>query len=286
VSKRRGLPAQSQMRHDSHFVDSLSERFGASLGRLIPIDEIETNPDQPRRSVGDLTELRRSIESKGILEPMLVRPTAKGRFRIIAGERRFRAAMEAGLAEVPCIELDVPDNEVMEIALIENLHRRDLHPFEEAMGYRSLADRHGYTQQQIADAVGKSRVSITEALSLLEIPEDLQERCRRADIQARSVLLEIGRLGNRDKMEKAIALAASGTTRDELRERKKVAATGKIRGRSFRFTYQPKDGPFKLNISFQKSRVQRGELIDVLRDVIRQLEKGEIDMRRRPRGDA
>jgi len=135
VSKRRGLPTESHMRHDSHFVDSLSERFGPSLGRQIPIDEIITNPDQPRRSVGDLSELKASIESKGVLEPILVRPLEDGRFRIIAGERRFRAAMEAGLAEVPCIELDVPDNEMMEIALIENLHRRDLHAFEEAMGY-------------------------------------------------------------------------------------------------------------------------------------------------------
>ena len=196
MSKRRGLPVESHMRHDSHFVDSL-ERFGPSLGRQIAIDEIETNPDQPRRSVGYLKELRLSIESKGVLEPILVRPLPDGRFRIIAGERRFRAAMEAGLAEVPCIELDVPDNEVMEIALIENLHRRDLHPFEEAAGYASLVDRHGYTQAQIAATVGKSRVSITEALSLLEIPEDLREKCRRADIDARSVLLEIARLGDR-----------------------------------------------------------------------------------------
>jgi ParB family chromosome partitioning protein len=174
VSKRRGLPTQSRMRHDSHFVDSLSERFGASLGRLVAIDEIETNPEQPRRSVGDLSELARSIESKGVLEPILVRPLPDGRFRIIAGERRFRAALEAGLTEVPCIELDVPDNEVLEIALIENLHRRDLHPFEEATGYASLMERHGYTQQRVADTVGKSRVSITEALSLLDMPEDLR----------------------------------------------------------------------------------------------------------------
>jgi len=286
VSKRRGLPTESHMRHDSHFVDSLSERFGPSLGRQIPIDEIITNPDQPRRSVGDLSELKASIESKGVLEPILVRPLADGRFRIIAGERRFRAALEAGLAEVPCIELDVPDNEMMEIALIENLHRRDLHAFEEAMGYASLAEKHGYTQQQIAGTVGKSRVSITEAMSLLDIPEDLREECRRADIDARSVLLEIARLGDRKKMEAAIAAVQEGSTRDDLRESKKVAGSGKIRGRTFRFVYQPKDGPFKLNISFAKSRVQRGELIDVLRDVIRQLEKGEIDMPKRPRAEA
>ena len=286
MSKRRGLPMQSHMRHDSHFVDSLSERFGPSLGRQIPIDEIVTNPDQPRRSVGDLSELKASIESKGVLEPILVRPLEDGRFRIIAGERRFRAAMEAGLAEVPCIELDVPDNEMMEIALIENLHRRDLHAFEEAMGYASLAERHGYTQAQIAETVGKSRVSITEAMSLLDIPEDLREKCRRADIEARSVLLEIAKLGDRRTMEAAIEAVIDGSTRDDIRDVKKGVASGKMKGRAFRFVYSPKDGPFKLNISFAKTRVQRGELIDALKDVIRQLEKGEIDMPKRPRAEA
>ena len=152
MSKRRGLPTESHMKHDAHFVDSLSERFGPSIGRLVPIEEIETNPDQPRRSVGDLEELKKSIESRGVLEPILVRPMDSGRFRIIAGERRFRAALEAGLAEVPCIEMEVPDNEVLEIALIENLHRRDLHPFEEASGYTSLSEKHGYTQQRIASS--------------------------------------------------------------------------------------------------------------------------------------
>ena len=281
MSKRRGLPVESHMRHDSHFVDSLSERFGPSLGRQIGIDEIETNPDQPRRSVGDLQELRMSIESKGVLEPILVRPLPDGRFRIIAGERRFRAAMEAGLAEVPCIELDVPDNEVMEIALIENLHRRDLHPFEEAAGYASLAERHGYTQQQIASTVGKSRVSITEALSLLEIPEDLREKCRRADIDARSVLLEIARLGDRRKMEEAIALVSRGSTREDLREQKKGHAPESGKRREFHFVYGPKDGPFRLNIAFHKSRVGRAELIEALRGVLKQLESGELELTRK-----
>jgi ParB family chromosome partitioning protein len=272
---------ESRMQHDSHFVDSLSERFGASLGRLVPIDEIETNPDQPRRSVGDLSELVLSIESKGVLEPLLVRPLPDGRFRIIAGERRFRAALEAGLAEVPCIELDVPDNEVMEIALIENLHRRDLHPFEEAIGYSALAQKHGYTQQQIATALGKSRVSITEALSLLEIPEDVREECRRADIDARSVLLEIARLGHPDRMREAIALVLGGSTREDLREQKKVGASGKSKARSFNFVYRPKDGPYKLAISFDKTRVNRDELIGALRAVLKQLESGALEIKRK-----
>src|ERR1700693_206657 len=188
------------MRHDSHFVDALSTRFGASLGRWIPLEEIETNPEQPRTSVGDLKELAKSIEAKGVLEPLLVRPMGDGRYRIIAGERRFRAAMEAGLTEVPCIQLGVPENEVIEIALIENLHRKDLHPFEEAEGYASLQTRFAYTQQQVAEAVGKSRVTITEALSLLQIPGPLRAECRRADIDARSVLLQVARLGDESKM--------------------------------------------------------------------------------------
>lgn len=280
MSKRRGLPAESHMKHDAHFVDSLSERFGASIGRNIPVEDIETNPEQPRRSVGDLSELRMSIESKGVLEPLLVSPTSDGRFRIIAGERRFRAAMEAGLSEVPCIELDVPENEAMEIALIENLHRRDLHPFEEAMGYSVLAETHGYTQQQIATTIGKSRVSITESLSLLQIPEKLRDKCRRADIDARSVLLEIARLDDERKMEEAIAQVASGSTRDDLREQKKIRATGKSKAKAFTFVFKPKDGPFKINVSFQKSRVQRDELIDALKQVLRQLESGELPLKR------
>jgi ParB family chromosome partitioning protein len=267
------------MRHDSHFVDALSTRFGASLGRWIPLEEIETNPEQPRTNVGDLKELAKSIEAKGVLEPLLVRPIGDGRYRIIAGERRFRAAMEAGLTEVPCIEFDVPENEVIEIALIENLHRKDLHPFEEAEGYAGLANRHGYTQQQIAESLGKSRVSVTEAMSLLGIPEDVREECRRADIGARSVLLEIARLKDPLLMREAIRRVTAGSTRDDLRTAKKETAHPK-RPRRFAFVYRPKGGPFKLNLSFQKSRVDRTELIDALRHIIKQLEAGEIKLPR------
>ena len=281
MSKRRGLPTEARMQHDSHFVESLSARFGASLGRWISMEEIETNPDQPRTNVGDLTELKRSIESKGVLEPLLVKPIAEGRYRIIAGERRFRAAMEAGLTEIPCIELDVPENEVVEIALIENLHRRDLHAFEEAEGYSSLAARHGYTQQQIADAVGKSRVSITETMSLLEIPDEVRDECRRADIVAKSVLLQIARLEDPEKMRDAIASVAAGSTRDDLRAKKKEDGGSAKRPSRFSFVYKPKGGPFKLNLSFHKSRVDKHELIDALRGVIRQLEAGEIPIHKK-----
>ena len=198
---------------------------------------------------------------------------------IIAGERRFRAAVEAGLAEVPCIEREATDTETLELALIENLHRKDLHPFEEAEGYAALARQPGYTQQKIADAVGKSRVSVTEAMSLLDIPDDLRDECRRADIDARSVLLEIARLTSREEMEEAIERVVSGSTRDDLRAGKRDGKDG--RRRHFQFVVRPKGGPFKLNLSFAKTRVDRSEIIDTLRAILRQLESGEIKVGKR-----
>lgn len=268
------------MRHDAHFVDSLSERFGAAVGRLIPIEEIEPNPGQPRSNMGDLSELTKSIESKGVLEPLLVRQLEDGRLQIIAGERRYRAAIAAGLSEIPCIELDVPENEVIEIALIENLHRKDLHPFEEAEGYASLQTRFAYTQQQVADAVGRKRVSVTEALSLLQIPGELRSECRRADIDARSVLLQVARLGDESKMRAAIERIIAGSTRDDLRREKRETKAGK-RAKRYTFVFKPRGGPFKLNLSFAKARVERQELIQSLREVLRQLESGDIKLGKR-----
>ena len=155
MSKRRGLPETSRMRHDPHFVDQLFSGEEISVGRRIAINVIEANPDQPRSMLGDLSDLKASIEAKGVLEPILVRPREGGRFTIISGERRFRAAMEAGLSDIPCIVLDVSDAEVLEIALIENLQRKDLSPLEEADGYLTLQERHDYTHEQIATSRGE-----------------------------------------------------------------------------------------------------------------------------------
>ena len=272
---------QAKMRHDAHFVDALAERFGASLGKYLPVTEIETNPDQPRHNVGDLSDLKASIESKGILEPILVRPTADGRFQIISGERRFRAALEAGLTEVPTIEFDVPENEVLEIALIENLHRKDLTPFEEAEGFQSLIDRHGYTHQHVSETLGKSRVSVTESLSLLRIPEDLRDECRRADIHSKSLLLDVARAGDRDEMEKRIRAIVAGATREALRQQKKESEEEPRRARPFQFRYAPKNSPFRLSLAFNRSRVGKDELVEALQKIIEEIRKGEIDLKKK-----
>src|SRR6185295_19376059 len=123
--RRLGLPETLRMRHDSHYVDQLGRPGGAPVGRLIPIEDIDANPRQPRQEIGDLSELAASVRENGILEPVLVRPVG-ARFQIIAGERRYRAALEVGLAEVPCVVREATDAEVMELALVENLQRKDL----------------------------------------------------------------------------------------------------------------------------------------------------------------
>src|SRR6266576_5423984 len=144
---RRGLPAGLSMRHDAHYVEELTQTTTTHVGRMISIDKLDPNPDQPRTEIGDLTELSASISEKGVLEPLLVKPSRlTGRWMIIAGERRWRAAREAGLTEVPCIEMEVDDRTVAEIALIENMQRKDLTIWEEADGLLFLCERFGYTR--------------------------------------------------------------------------------------------------------------------------------------------
>jgi len=128
------------MRHDAHYVEQLTSFSGAAVGRMIPVDKIRPNPDQPRKFLGELKELTDSIKEKGVLEPLLVRFVPRDDcYHIISGERRYHASRAAGLREVPCIEKIADDAETLELALIENLQRKDLTPFEEADGLQRLA---------------------------------------------------------------------------------------------------------------------------------------------------
>lgn len=285
MSKRRGLPETSRMRHEPHFVDQLFRGEEISIGRRIALHLIEANPDQPRSILGDLQDLKASIEAKGVLEPILVRPREGGRFTIISGERRFRAAMEAGLSDIPCIVLDVSDAEVVEIALIENLQRKDLSPLEEADGYSTLQDKHGYTHEQIARAVGKSRVTITETLSLARLPLRVKDECRRADIRSKSFLLEVGRLPDEPAMLDAIAAfeTGDGVGRDALRSARREGDPSEgPRFRSLRKAYelnfQPANAPYAVSLVFRGSATDRSEILRTLRDLIRKIDCGEVDL--------
>ena len=159
-------------------LESLFEDAARDVGgpvSTLPLREIEPDKDQPRKDFDEqaLSELADSIARHGLLQPIAVRATAGGAYKIIAGERRWRAARLAGLSEVPVVIKDVTDAEAMELALIENLQREDLDPVEEAMGYRQLMERCELTQEQTAQKIGKSRSAIANSLRLLNLPEDV-----------------------------------------------------------------------------------------------------------------
>jgi ParB family transcriptional regulator, chromosome partitioning protein len=260
------------MRHDSHFVEQLVRPGGLPVGRMIPIEDIEPNPRQPRQNLGDLAELVASVREKGVLEPILVRSMA-GRFQILAGERRFRAAQQAGLEEVPCVVREVTDAEAMEIALIENLQRKDLDAFEEADGLGALVESFGYTHEQLAERLGKSRTSITETLALSTMPGDVRELCRLADISAKSLLLQIVRQKDAREMTALIArVQQSGGTRAAARELTKEARrTERTRARPYVFRFRPQERVFSLALQFRKSDVSKAEIIEALRRVLEEL---------------
>jgi ParB family transcriptional regulator, chromosome partitioning protein len=270
VSIKRGLPTTLKMRHDRHYVEELSSRSGAPVGRMIAIDRLEPNPNQPRIEIGDLTDLIASISEKGVLEPLLVRPSeVGGRFMIISGERRYRAAREAGLRELPCIEMDVDDRAVAEIALIENLQRKDLTAFEEADGLLVLVERFGYTHDEISRKIGKSRSSVTESLTLASLPVDIRELCRRADISSKSLLLQVVRQDDKEAMEAFVKrVHEQGLTRDEARK-----ARTKKQGRSqpYVFRHQSPGREFTFELKFRRSTVERDELIQVLESILQMM---------------
>src|SRR4029453_19567792 len=147
----------------------------------------------PRSEFGDMAELTESIKEKGVLEPLLVRPANDGKFMIIAGERRWRASQLAGLSEVPFIEKDVDDKGLAEIALIENLQRKDLTVWEEADGLAALKEKFGYTQDEIAQKISKGRPTVTELLTIAGLPAEIRDRCKASNINAKAMLLEVAR---------------------------------------------------------------------------------------------
>lgn len=268
---KRGLPTGLQMRHDAHYVEELSLNQPAPVGRMIPLDKIDPNPEQPRTEFGDLAELTASIADKGVLEPLLVKPSrATGRWMIIAGERRFRAATAAGLKEVPCVEMEVDDNTVAEIALIENMQRKDLTVWEEADGLVALCERFGYTHEDVARKLGKSRSSVTEALSIAAIPADVREMCRAANVSAKSVLLQIVRQPDDAGMRRlAKEITSRGLTREDAREVRRQEMGPRIAPEAKPYTYKyvsPKK-EFSLELRFRRSQVDTADIAEALRSV-------------------
>jgi len=268
------------MRHDAHYVESLTSYSGAAVGRMIPVEQIRPNPEQPRKALGDLRELTESIREKGVLEPLLVRFVPREDcYHIISGERRYHASRAAGLREVPCIEKIADDAETLEIALIENMQRKDLTPFEEADGLQRLATQFEYTHEDMAKKIGKARSSVSETLSLRTIPDSIRKRCLETGVVSKSVLLQIARQSTEKKMLEMLArILQAGLTRDEARKERTEEKAGPQRPQPFIFSYEPESEAFRFRLQFKKSHVSRDELIRTLREILSQLEgAGEAD---------
>lgn len=270
--KRSGLPDSVSMRHDDHFVDLISARSPGPRIRMVPLEKIDPNPRQARSELGDLDELMASIKAKGVLEPILVR-SKDNRYEIIAGERRFVASKNLGLREIPCIEMNVRDNEALELALIENLQRKDLDVFEEADGLSALVDIYGYNHAQLAEKIGKARSTITEIINVSKIPRRLRNLCKKYEITSRSMLIEIAKLGQEEDMENMIQeIGQKGLRREDTRELSKKLK-GKIkRSRPFIFNFSPKKSDYyHLRLEFRKQNVSKEEIIKVLEEIIAEL---------------
>jgi ParB family chromosome partitioning protein len=269
VSKR-GLPETLRMRHDEHYVEALAASAGTPVGRMISIELLDPNPNQPRQVMGDLSELMASVAEKGVIEPLIVRQRG-GRYQIIAGERRYHAAVQVGLREVPVVVREVDDVEVMELALVENLQRKDLTPFEEAEALHQLAQKCDYTHEDMARKLGKSRTAITESLSLNNMPDEVRNLCRLADISSKSTLLQIVRQSDPKKMMalvERLVNGGNGVTRQDVR---KETAKASGRPRPFVFAFRPETKQFNLRLSFRKGKVEKSEIISALEAILKEL---------------
>jgi len=280
-AKKSGLPGTIGMRHDGHFVDLIDSRTAGPRIRMISVDRIDPNPLQARSELGNIEDLKSSIRSKGLLEPILVRPKG-GRYEIIAGERRFRASKGVGLKELPCIEMNVEDNEAMEISLIENLQRKDLDVFEEADGLKTLAEIYGYNHAEIAEKLGKARSTVTEIISISKIPYDVRDLCHRFHIESRTTLLEISKLKSKqDMMNLVKAIAERDLKREDTRYlSKKIKGKSDDKFKRYVYNYQPEGQEYcRLRIEFRKQMVNKSEIIKILEEAIERLKRNMNNMK-------
>lgn len=270
-ARKTGLPDDITMRHDNHYVDLIEEKLYGPRIRMISINKIDPSPHQARTELGDIEELMASIKEKGILQPIIVREK-NGRYEIIAGERRCIAAKNVGLKDIPCIEMNVSDNEAMEIALIENLQRKDLDVFEEADGLNALADMYGYSHKQISEKIGKARSTITEIISISKIPKGIRNLCEEFSIKSRGTIIEIAKQENEDNMYRLITeIKKRELKREDTRDLSKIIKGKQKKIDKYVYKYEEKDKSFKLKIEFKKQRVTKDDIVQILEKLIKKL---------------
>lgn len=202
----------------------------------LDLNEIVPNRDQPRKTFDEasIEELAQSIKQHGVLQPLLVRPIPSGGYQLVAGERRWRACRIAGLTKVPVVIKELTDTETMEIAIIENLQREDLNPIEEAEGLQALIDKCGYTQEEVATSVGKSRPAIANSLRLLRLPPEVREMTKNGEISAGHARALLAFDNDAMMLEAAKNIVSNKMTVRDVERLAKIKETGEPRRRRAR----------------------------------------------------
>jgi ParB family chromosome partitioning protein len=270
--------ASKALEHDApragdHYVTRLKRDEGF---KIIPRDLIDPNPDQPRKYIDTkaLDDLAASIKTVGVLQPLIVRPNPEraGRFLLIAGERRWRASGLVRVRDLPCIIRHEADHD--EISLIENLQREDLTPLEEAEALLKLQTTKGYTHQQLADVIGKSRASVTESLSLNALPQAIKAECRTSDKWTKSQLLQVLRAGSAENIDALWKSLQKGEAVTVRALRKKMAGQRPSRGGRpphYRFEHRPNGKPFTVTVTFTRRTATRADLRAALKHALQHL---------------
>lgn len=289
MARKVGLPDFVQSKYDNHFVDEISQRTRTTVIRNIPLEKLIANVLQPRKDFGDLTELSESIKEKGILEPVLVRPR-DGQFEVIAGERRFRAAKLAGLSEIPCIEYDVPDNEALELSIIENIQRKDLDIYEQAYSLKSLSEIYGYTHQDIAQKIGKSRVTVTELIRVTDLPPNIIQQCAALNITSKTFLLELVKLEDVETMQEVLTnYSEKPFSRDKIKEKRKGEEDSSEKpvnngsngtsGSGIKFQFTTEDKAVKIKFDIKSQDTDKNKIIEILEQLIADLRENKINFK-------
>ncbi|MCK4766151.1 MAG: ParB/RepB/Spo0J family partition protein [Candidatus Aminicenantes bacterium] len=280
MPKKVGLPDFVKSKYDNHLVEEIADRTRTSVIRNIPLEKLLPNVMQPRKDFGDLNELAESIKEKGILEPILVRPR-NGQFEIIAGERRCKAGKLAGLRDIPAIVYDIADNEALEISIIENVQRKDLNIFEHAFSLKSLSDLYGYTHRDIAQKIGKSRVTVTELIRVTDLPPDVVERCSELSITSKTFLSELVKLESREEMLAVLdSYEEKPFSRDKIKEHRKGKESAdnpkEQRDKAYKFNFATDDKAIEINFNINKKGVGKDKVIEILEKLIVDIKADKI----------
>ena len=233
--------------------------------RLIPLSDISLDPDQPRKKLDEekLEELAASIRNKGVIEPVTVRIIDDG-YMVVTGERRYKAAQQAGLEEIPCIIKHLSDEEVLAYQLIENLQREDLSPIDEATALKKLAET-GLNQSEVAKLIGKSQPYISKLLKILELPKSILKEAQELDV-SKEHMLNLLKSKNPEQLWDQIK---GGATAEQIKEAVKKPSKGRPKIKPW--TWKPEDKSFTVSIKFKKSEYDREQVIQALEGLIQEL---------------